>query len=387
MATAGFPTRPPSWLNVRDAKRIYHINDIHIWVVDQKYIVKQTPTSMDPDNLNSEAATHRWLTENTIVPVPRVHAEWRSPNNRYHFILEDRARGCSLQQAWSRLSERARWRIAEQVTAHMRSLSRFQAGSLRTVNRKALMTNWFVPSTGGRDRFRYMYRTDREILEGEFVPSLQRRRVSSQTIQRLVRTFPPTNGRFCLTHADLYMGNVMVDPERGTLTAIIDWETAGYWPEWYQTVRLTLGAVTKDDRNWKEMLLSLHKEEEVPNALRARAWMHIVERLILKSPTDSKAHRWLHMLEDYIRGVDVDLKNYVSCREYPYPRGDNRGRDQTRARSPGRARSPTRYDDNAGYGGRWQHSYYVNNRADNYYTGDIFPQNLFTGGRHSGGGR
>ena len=38
--------------------------------------------------------------------------------------------------------------------------------------------------------------------------------------------------RFCFSHGDLHEGNVLIDPESGAITGIIDWEAAGFRPMW-----------------------------------------------------------------------------------------------------------------------------------------------------------
>lgn len=41
-------------------------------------------------------------------------------------------------------------------------------------------------------------------------------------------------GDFVFCHNDLGQHNVLVDPETLKITAIIDWEFGGFWPEWFE---------------------------------------------------------------------------------------------------------------------------------------------------------
>jgi aminoglycoside phosphotransferase (APT) family kinase protein len=50
-------------------------------------------------------------------------------------------------------------------------------------------------------------------------------------LQELKEKFPD-GAPYVLTHADLHLGNMMVHD--GKIEAIIDWETAGYYPRWVQ---------------------------------------------------------------------------------------------------------------------------------------------------------
>lgn len=40
--------------------------------------------------------------------------------------------------------------------------------------------------------------------------------------------------RVHFAHADLSYDHVMVDPVPGAVTGILDWEMAGFWPEWWE---------------------------------------------------------------------------------------------------------------------------------------------------------
>ena len=46
----------------------------------------------------------------------------------------------------------------------------------------------------------------------------------------------PTEGQFYLTQGDLLPHNILVDGSK--ITAIIDWETAGYYPEFWEYCRM-----------------------------------------------------------------------------------------------------------------------------------------------------
>lgn len=38
----------------------------------------------------------------------------------------------------------------------------------------------------------------------------------------------------CFTHADIGHDHIFVEPQTGNVTGIIDWEMAGFWPEWWE---------------------------------------------------------------------------------------------------------------------------------------------------------
>ena len=60
---------------------------------------------------------------------------------------------------------------------------------------------------------------------------------------RLRRHMPPATP-YTFTHGDLTNANIMV--ENGFLTGIVDWETAGYFPVWWEYVCTLVADIEKD---------------------------------------------------------------------------------------------------------------------------------------------
>ncbi|CVL11788.1 uncharacterized protein FPRN_14836 [Fusarium proliferatum] len=44
----------------------------------------------------------------------------------------------------------------------------------------------------------------------------------------------PDNSSIVFAHADISWEYILLEPETGTVTGIIDWEMAGFWPEWWE---------------------------------------------------------------------------------------------------------------------------------------------------------
>ena len=44
----------------------------------------------------------------------------------------------------------------------------------------------------------------------------------------------PDTYEICFAHADLSWENILVDASTGKVNAILDWEMAGFWPEWWE---------------------------------------------------------------------------------------------------------------------------------------------------------
>lgn len=76
---------------------------------------------------------------------------------------------------------------------------------------------------------------------------------------------PDTGTRVYFTHGDLNLGNIMVTGSPGThrITAILDWEQAGWYPEHWEYCKMCFGAAgdeewTTDD--WPEKILEVHED-------------------------------------------------------------------------------------------------------------------------------
>ncbi|KAK4235425.1 kinase-like domain-containing protein [Achaetomium macrosporum] len=333
MSSNSLPTSPPAWFTFQDAALIYQAGERKVWKIRDEFILKRTRAT----GINSEAATHRFVADNTSIPVPFVYGEWQSEDRRWHYLLEGRIHGQTLADCWARLTVDDKLDLAEQVLAYMLQLRRFTAGSLRSLSGKPLPNNLFVPAPfpeGARGYLRGTWRTDDDIFAREFQPALERARVAPDLVRLLRRTMPPCAGQLQLTHCDLYVGNVMVDLSggRAVVSAIIDWESAGYWPAWFQHARITHGC-SKHDGEWKYILSRL-QQSSIPHADHGRVWWDTVQTLLYR-PSSLQARAWLRLLVGYVRGERSvsELEKYqeIDGEEAAVlntvPRGGGRGAD------------------------------------------------------------
>jgi aminoglycoside phosphotransferase (APT) family kinase protein len=52
----------------------------------------------------------------------------------------------------------------------------------------------------------------------------------------------PDNHDIIFAHADISWENILVDRATGDITGILDWEMAGFWPEWWDYRKALYGA-------------------------------------------------------------------------------------------------------------------------------------------------
>ncbi|KAL4078993.1 kinase-like domain-containing protein [Scleroderma citrinum] len=84
----------------------------------------------------------------------------------------------------------------------------------------------------------------------------------------------PTEAKVCLTHGDLLPQNILI--EGSTITGIIDWETAGYYPEFWEYCRMyDPGLMTPA---WAHVLARIfpgpRREKEIGAVYRILRYLH-----------------------------------------------------------------------------------------------------------------
>ena len=52
----------------------------------------------------------------------------------------------------------------------------------------------------------------------------------------------PDSHGIIFAHADISWENILVDPATGDVTGILDWEMAGFWPDWWEYRKAMFGA-------------------------------------------------------------------------------------------------------------------------------------------------
>ncbi|KAJ5735981.1 uncharacterized protein N7483_001106 [Penicillium malachiteum] len=211
------------------------------WSLGSKFILKDR-NSNPPVH---EAATTTFVKENTIIPVPGIAKEWTDGTR--HFILAERVPGETLEKVWSKITEEKREELAKETAEYISQLRQFHSPKIQSVNRQPLHNAFLL----GGDSYTVHgpFSTQDELWDTmvanfKDVPD----EVAALWKERMPSPLPWT-----LAHADLTNCNIMVDPETFKLTGIIDWETSGYFPVWWEYVGAMFG-FGSNDAEWKGLL-------------------------------------------------------------------------------------------------------------------------------------
>ncbi|KAJ5384283.1 hypothetical protein N7517_002194 [Penicillium concentricum] len=154
----------------------------------------------------------RYIAENTTIPIPHVH-ETQIHDGGVESILMDYIEGQTLQDAWSSMIPSQRMSVAQELHGYIQQLRGLKHEHLES--------------------HKNIY-TRRPIYQDEYLFSRM-----TTSVPDLVRSDTATKrreGNMVFTHGDLAPRNILVD-DHGHVTAVLDWELAGWYPEWYETVR------------------------------------------------------------------------------------------------------------------------------------------------------
>jgi aminoglycoside phosphotransferase (APT) family kinase protein len=166
-------------------------------------------------------------------------------------ILMDRLTGASLDHAWERLSDEKKDFIAEQLERYISQLRALPPPSgLRSI----------CSVTGGPIR---CYRLHVDATTGPFRDeehmNLQLRHLQPLDDPRfpeILRKVHPIQHPLVFTHNDFFPRNIMIDEESAKVVAVLDWESAGWFPSHWEYCKChNWGAWRMDEEEWRTKYL------------------------------------------------------------------------------------------------------------------------------------
>lgn len=179
----------------------------------------------------AEAAALRLVREKTSVPVPEVYdAYMRQDKPDCGVILMEFIEGDTLHDVWGDLDDIQKDSITTQLRGHFEQLRAIKSGFIGSVDGTYCEDQIFSDDRGAYGPFK----SDNEFRQGCINAMYECRRTHwSETVAGFIRALPP--GEIVLTHNDLHPRNIIV--RDGTVVAIIDWELAGFYPEYWEYVK------------------------------------------------------------------------------------------------------------------------------------------------------
>lgn len=172
-----------------------------------------------------EALTLAFIAANTTIPVPRVR-EIHYEEKHVSAIVMDYMPGKRLDEAWVDLDTDQKRSIADQLHSYMTQLRSLKGTYIGAINRGPAFTGQRAVLEGGP--FDSEQEFNKFIL-GYLIKSLP------NIFRHYAESGLMDDHEIVFTHGDFAPRNILVEGDR--VTAIIDWEFAGWYPEHWEYMR------------------------------------------------------------------------------------------------------------------------------------------------------
>ncbi|KAI1451774.1 kinase-like protein [Annulohypoxylon moriforme] len=203
---------------------------------DQTHLVMRVSLPVCPKTkTESEAATIRWIYENTNLPVPKVQSYDSSRDNPlgFEWILMDHTDGTPLSQCWSSVTHDAKERIVKQIANYAATAFTTQFKGIGNLTQdvchqdhRVMVTRMLVLADRLRDIEDRFFPTP-EICSNENLvhDDSDSTDEDEDIVDKRERSHEPT----MLWHDDISLDNILVD-KNGTLCGVIGWECVSCLP-------------------------------------------------------------------------------------------------------------------------------------------------------------
>ncbi|KAJ5446744.1 hypothetical protein N7445_001565 [Penicillium cf. griseofulvum] len=219
-----------------------------VWAIGNNALCKVHHWSSDT---TSESETIKFVQKKAPqVPVPEVVYSWVDGNRS--FLVLKRAPGITLRDAWGTMSATQHDSILEEVV-HMCDI-------LASITSERLQNVY-----GGPVLEPYLAHSERDSLEPLSVCESKR-----YFFREDLHPNPEIEERFLLYHPDLGPGNILVSNQK--LSAIIDWECAGFYPRFWISTKPSVSPGLNfhppisgiDETEWRKRLRTKLEERGYP---------------------------------------------------------------------------------------------------------------------------
>ncbi|OJJ03199.1 hypothetical protein ASPVEDRAFT_134045 [Aspergillus versicolor CBS 583.65] len=195
---------------------------IHVYKVDPKTVVKL----IEPPRL-AEAETLRFIRAKTSIPVPEVYDAYIDESIDRGVIVMEYIEGDVLRDVWDDMADDEQEGVISQLRGHMEELRGIKGDFIGSIDRTACEDPIFTSELGMFGP----YANENEFLEG--VVRAMENALGGPWVRQtagFLRALP--RHQIVMTHADLTPRNLLV--KEGKVTGIIDWEMAGFFPEFWE---------------------------------------------------------------------------------------------------------------------------------------------------------
>lgn len=172
-----------------------------------------------------EAQTLEFIAAETTIPVPKVH-HIQYEDGKVIAIVMDYMPGKRLDEAWDSLDSHQKLSIADELHYYMSQLRKLKGDYIGAINRGQAIIGQIASIEGGPFDSEQQFN---EFILGDIVKS------APDILHHYAKYALMDNHDIVFTHSDFSPRNILVD--EGRVTAIIDWEYAGWYPEHWEYIQ------------------------------------------------------------------------------------------------------------------------------------------------------
>lgn len=184
------------------------------------------------DGVNmSEAASLRYVRERTSVPVPEVLESYVHPETGYACIIMEYVEGTTLDEAWPSYSDEEKDGVTRQLKGYLDELRAIEGETIGTLDGGVVEDQFFYGKPESAGPFGSV-----DAFHEGLIEVLEARDSGPWTakVAGFIRNLRREQYKVVFTHNDIAPRNVIVRGDK--VCAIVDWELAGFFPEYWEYV-------------------------------------------------------------------------------------------------------------------------------------------------------
>lgn len=286
-----------------------------LWHMGNDWLIWDRPGDRSIET--NDYMTYKFLRDKGTNDIPLVKDMYQfgKEGDEFIFTVMSRAKGVTLESVWAKIGPKEKRGYANQLVMALRELRQFTAPSPQRVDGSPLQDDiigqcWLsklcktIPNT----REKWLNNVDEELrigIERQLEATDDINKPTSEALYHEIQSTFPESAPFVLTHADLNLSNIIVHD--GEILAIIDWETAGYYPWWVERWASYQRAVSGNGRElfrmvWAKMSPELSLDD-------------FVDRVYC--PVQKAADAYAHAPVEHTHSHDVWLRpRWCECKPY-----------------------------------------------------------------------
>lgn len=175
-----------------------------------------------------EGETLRFIIANTTIHIPYIH-DIRWEDGKVDALIMVYMPGKPLDKAWDTLSSSQKLSIANKLYSYLKQLRELKGHYIRAINWGKAIIGRIASIEGGPFDTEAQFN---EFILGDFV------KIAPDMLRHYTKFALMDDHEIVFTHSDFAPRNILM--EAGRVTAILDWEYAGWYPahwEYCQALR------------------------------------------------------------------------------------------------------------------------------------------------------